>query len=98
MKLHKLKERLNKNRPMTTITLHIPEDVVEDLKRVAPAFGFSGYQPLIQYYIGQGLRVDLERLDHSPLQPLMDRLKYQGEAETPVTKVVEETPLEVGIS
>jgi len=98
MKLNKLKERLNKNRPMTTITLPIPEDVVEDLKRIAPAFGFSGYQPLIQYYIGQGLRVDLERLDNSPLPPFMDRLKYQGKAETAMAKTVEETPLEVGIS
>lgn len=84
---------------MTTVTLRIPEDVVEDLKRVAPVFGFSGYQPLIQYYIGQGLRVDLERFDNSPLQPLTDHLEYQGEEKATMAKAVEEIQLlEVGIS
>lgn len=32
---------------MVTISMRMPEDVVEDLKRVAPLLGFSGYQPLI---------------------------------------------------
>ena len=41
----------------------MPEDVIEDLKRIAPLLGFSGYQPLVRAYIGQGLRADLERLD-----------------------------------
>ncbi|WP_239651725.1 BrnA antitoxin family protein [Neosynechococcus sphagnicola] len=57
------KKRLDKNRPMTTITIRIPEDVIEDLKRVAALLGFSGYQPLVCAYIGQGLRTDLERLE-----------------------------------
>jgi predicted DNA binding CopG/RHH family protein len=56
MKAEALKKRLNKNRPMTTITIRIPEDVIEDLKRIAPLLGFSGYQPLVRAYIGQGLR------------------------------------------
>ena len=56
MKAETLKKRLNRNRPMTTITIRIPEDVIEDLKKVAPILGFSGYQPLIRAYIGQGLR------------------------------------------
>ena len=63
MKIEALKKRLDKNRPMTSITIRIPEDVIEDLKRVAPLLGFSGYQPLVRAYIGQGLRADLERLD-----------------------------------
>ena len=44
MKNSKLKERLRKDRPMTMISLRVPEDVVEDLKLVAPKLGFSGYQ------------------------------------------------------
>ncbi len=48
MKIESLKKRLDKNRPMTSVTIRIPEDVVEDLKRVAPLLGFSGYQPLIR--------------------------------------------------
>jgi predicted DNA binding CopG/RHH family protein len=62
MKVEALKKRLDRNRPMTTITIRIPEDVIEDLKQVAPLLGFSGYQPLVRAYIGQGLRADLERL------------------------------------
>ncbi len=64
MKTTKLKERLNKDRTMTTISLRMPEDVIADLKRVAPMLGFSGYQPLIKAYVGQGLRVDLEKLEN----------------------------------
>ena len=64
---------------MATISIRMPEDVVEDLKRVAPVLGFSGYQPLIRSYIGQGLRRDLERLDRNPgLERLVESLRRQG--------------------
>jgi hypothetical protein len=43
MKVEALKQRLNRNRPMTTVTIRMPEDVVEELKKVAPLLGFSGY-------------------------------------------------------
>ena len=75
MKIEALKKRLDKNRPMTVVTLRMPEDVVEDLKRIAPLLGFSGYQPLIRAYIGQGLRVDMERLENSTVTALIDSLK-----------------------
>jgi hypothetical protein len=42
------------------VSIRIPDDVIEDLKRVAPILGFSGYQALIKAYIGQGLRADLD--------------------------------------
>ncbi|MFM7787649.1 MAG: hypothetical protein ACKO90_05615, partial [Microcystis panniformis] len=70
--------RLEKNRPMTTITIRIPEDVIEDLKRVAPLLGFSGYQPLMRAYIGQGLRADLERLEGDTISALVASLKRHG--------------------
>lgn len=47
---------------MTSITLRMPEDVVEDLKRIAPFKGLSGYEPLIRAYVDQGLRNDLATL------------------------------------
>lgn len=78
MKVEALKKRLDKNRPMTTITIRIPEDVIEDLKRVAPLLGFSGYQPLVRAYIGQGLRTDLERLEGDTVFALIDSLKRRG--------------------
>ncbi|MBW4425138.1 MAG: hypothetical protein KME50_11970 [Nostoc desertorum CM1-VF14] len=78
MKAEALKKRLEKNRPMTTITIRIPEDVIEDLKRIAPLLGFSGYQPLVRTYIGQGLRVDLERLEGDTISALIASLKRHG--------------------
>jgi hypothetical protein len=78
MKVEALKKRLDKNRPMTSITIRIPEDVIEDLKRVAPLLGFSGYQPLVRAYLGQGLRTDLERLEGDTVSALIASLKRHG--------------------
>lgn len=79
MKINKLKQRLRKDRPMTMISLRMPEDVVGDLKRVAPQLGFSGYQPLMRAYIGQGLREDLERLEGDvKLSHLIENLRKRG--------------------
>lgn len=78
MKIEALKKRLDRNRPMTTITIRLPEDVIEDLKRVAPLLGFSGYQPLARTYIGQGLRADLERLEGDTVSALIASLKRHG--------------------
>jgi hypothetical protein len=63
MKSNDLKKRLQKDRAMVPVSIRMPEDVVEDLKKIAPQLGFSGYQPLIRAYVGQGLRQDLARLD-----------------------------------
>lgn len=78
MKPETLKKRLAKNRPMTTITLRMPEDVMEDLERVAPLLGFSGHQSLARAYIGQGLRDDLERLENDTVSALIASLKRHG--------------------
>ncbi len=72
----RIQKRLRKDRPMTTISIRLPEDVIEDLKLLAPELGFSGYQPLIRAYIGQGLRRDLARLVES------DQLKMKTVAES----------------
>jgi hypothetical protein len=70
--------RLKTDRPMTDISISIPEDVIEDLKEIAPSLGFSGYQPLIRAYIGQGLRKDLARLESSQFQVLTESLRKHG--------------------
>jgi len=90
MKIETLKQRLRKDRPMKTITLRIPEDVVEDLKRIAPVLGFSGYQPLIRTYIGQGLREDLEKLENSPFWELIESLKRHGVEEDIINQALDE--------
>lgn len=90
MKIETLKKRLNKNRPMTTVSIRFPEDVIADLKQVAPLLGFSGYQPLIRAYVGQGLRVDLERLDHTLLPALVENLKKRGISEAVINDALTE--------
>ena len=76
---------------METISIRMPEDVLTDLKRVAPLLGFSGYQPLIRAYIGQGLRQDIERLDRNPgLERLVESLRQQGVDEAVINAAVAE--------
>jgi hypothetical protein len=91
MKTEQLKRRLRKNRPMVTISLRIPEDVIEDLKRVAPQRGFSGYQPLMRAYVGQGLRADLERLDSDAVAALVESLKRRGVSEDTISEALRDT-------
>jgi len=91
MKIEKLKKRLDRNRPMTAVTLRMPADVIEDLKRIAPLLGFSGYQPLIRSYVGQGLRDDLERLNNDTISALVTSLKRHGVSQA----VIEEALAEV---
>ena len=91
MKINKIKDRLRKDRPMSTISLRIPEDVIEDLKEIAPRLGFSGYQPLIRAYIGQGLRADLERLSENPkLSTLVKSLRRHGVKDEIIASAVAE--------
>jgi hypothetical protein len=83
--------RMRKDRPMIAVTLRMPNDVVEDLKDVAPILGFSGYQPLIRAYIGRGLREDLERLEDSGLQTLVENLRRCGVDESVLARAIAET-------
>jgi hypothetical protein len=76
--------------PMTTITLRMPENVVKSLARIAPVFGFSNYQPLIQHYVDEGLRIDMQRLNNPTLQKLTKSLKHHGVDEGLIAKAVEE--------
>jgi HD-like signal output (HDOD) protein len=69
----------------------MPEDVVKELKRVAPLLGFSGYQPLIRAYIGQALRRDIEKLESRPkLNDLVKRLRRYGVAEDVISSAIAE--------
>jgi hypothetical protein len=78
---------------MTTISIRMPEDVIEDLKEIAPALGMSGYQPLIRAYIGQGLRRDLERLDNSQMQAITESLRKQGVADELISAAIADAGL-----
>jgi hypothetical protein len=89
----RIKTRLVRDRKMTTISLRMPEDLIDDLKEIAPALGFSGYQPLIRAYIGQGLRKDQARLDGSPMQRLAESLRNRGVNDEVISAAVAEAKL-----
>nr|WP_163098574.1 hypothetical protein [Acidithiobacillus ferrianus]NDU43370.1 hypothetical protein [Acidithiobacillus ferrianus] len=74
----RIKTRLNKERPMTSVTLRIPVDVVESLKEIAPQRGFSGYQPLLKAYVSEGLRKDEARYTFGATARLIAALKKRG--------------------
>lgn len=79
MSIHeRIKTRLAKDRPMTTITLQIPVDVLDSLKDIAPQKGFSDYQPLLKSYISEGLRRDEAQYTFGPTARLIAALKRRG--------------------
>ena len=89
----RMRERLGKKRVMTAISLRLPENVIEDMKEIAPTLGFSGYQGLIKAYISQGLRKDLERLEGSNVQALTESLRKRGMADADIRATIVEAGL-----
>jgi hypothetical protein len=89
----RMREHMHEERVMTSISLRIPERVIEDLKEIAPTLGFSGYQGLIKAYISQGLRDDLERLEGSQLQALTESLRKRGVADEAISAAIAEAGL-----
>jgi hypothetical protein len=74
----RLKSRLKKDRPMTSITVRMPVDVVESMKAIAPQRGFTGYQSLLKSYLSEGLRRDETRLATAAHGRLVEALKRHG--------------------
>ena len=66
--LHKSDEFMKKNmllseeRLRSAVSVTIPTDVLESLANVASEKEMSGVEALIQFYVGQGLRRDIEEL------------------------------------
>jgi len=77
----RLKTRLSKNRPMTSITLRIPVDVVDSMKSIAIQRGFSSYQTLLRLYLSDGLRKDETQLMTDSTARLFASLKKRGVAQ-----------------
>jgi len=76
---------------MTMVSIRIPNDVIDDLKRVAPMLGLSGYQSLIKAYVGQGLRADVARLESGVnLSALIESRRRQGVKEEVISSAMAE--------
>jgi hypothetical protein len=99
MNVDKLKQRLQPNRKKVMVSIRMPQDVIEELKQIAPLLGFSGYQPLMRTYIGQGLRADSERLaQETELSYLFDSLRRQGVQDDVLATAVAEAKAEYRIN
>jgi hypothetical protein len=91
MKINDLKKRLQKDRPKTTISLNLPDDVIADLQRIAPLRGCSDYHALIRAYVGQGLRADLERFEGNPeVAVFIESLRRHGVDKTIIATAMAE--------
>ncbi len=91
MKAETLKKRMQKDRVMEAITIRMPVDVIDDLKKLAPLLGYSGYQSLMRAYVGRGLREDLDKLE--PLDRFADfvkMLKLRGVDEALIDQTLSE--------
>lgn len=95
----KMSERIKRNmragKPMTLISLRLPEHVIEDLKEVAPSLGFGGYQALIRAYISNGLRTHLaereaQRAKDSTVEEFSRRLMARGVPEEAIQEAAAE--------
>ena len=86
----RLKKRLDKDRPMASITLRIPIDVVESMKEIAPHKGFTGYQTLLKSYISEGLRIDEARYLNNSTTQLIAALKKHGVPDNIIEEAVRE--------
>lgn len=89
----RLWERMHTPRVMTSISMRMPERVIEELKEIAPMLGFSGYQGLIKAYISQGLRKDLEKLEGSHLAALTESLRKRGVKDEDISAAIKEAGL-----
>ena len=90
MLTERLKQRLTKDRPTTSITLRIPVDVVDSMKKLAPLRGFAGYQTLLKSYISEGLRHDEERFASGTAARVIEALKKRGVPEDVLAEATRE--------
>ena len=76
--LERITKRMVKNPPMAMISMRLPQHMIDELKEIAAAKGFSGYQGLIRYYVSQGARKDIAELDLPKLDNIAKALKARG--------------------
>ncbi|MEB3182186.1 MAG: hypothetical protein VKL59_24590 [Nostocaceae cyanobacterium] len=84
-----------KPRPSETVSINIPTDTLQSIKKVAASRDMSD-EALIKFYIGQGLRQDLakifsERILESTAQVLAKHIKSEEEILTIIQQIQAET-------
>jgi hypothetical protein len=75
---------------MGSVTVRIPEDVIESMKAIAPLRGFTGYQTLLKLYLSEGVR-----RDSALLEPTVNRFVHALLARGVPSEVIEQASQEV---
>ncbi len=75
---------------MASVTVRIPEDVIESMKAIAPLRGFTGYQTLLKLYLSEGVR-----RDSALLEPTVNRFVHALLARGVPSEVIEQASQEV---
>ena len=91
----RIKCNMQPDKPMTLISLRLPDHVIDVLKELAPLFGFGGYQALIRAYISNGLRKHLAELEgqrakDSTVEEFSRRLIAHGVSEQAIQEAAAE--------
>jgi hypothetical protein len=89
----RMREAMKTERVMTSVSLRLPERVVEELKEIAPMLGIASYQSLIKLYISQGLRKHLHELPSTQVATLTESLRKRGVAEVDIAAAIKEAGL-----
>jgi hypothetical protein len=74
---HSIKS-LQQGNPMVSITISVPADVVDSMKRIAPLRGFTEYQAMLKSYINEGFRRDEYRYSSISMARFIEALKEYG--------------------
>lgn len=77
-------------RPKETVSIDIPKDTLESIKKVAASRDMS-LEALLKFYIGQGLRQDLETLfSNRLLEATAQVLARHIESEEEISTIIQE--------
>jgi len=77
-------------RPNETVSLEIPKDTLESLKKIADSRDMSG-EALLKFYIGQGLRQDLAKLfSNRVLEATAQVLARHIQSEAEISNIIQE--------
>ena len=102
MKSNNLLKRLRKDRPMDVISIRMPRDVIDDLKRIAPLLGFAFMNfktktvliPLVQHFESyENSAVSQTAFRLIGLQPLPNQYWLKLDAKVPADWENETTPI-----
>ena len=80
---------LNHNHTLRPIHLRLTGEIVEHLEKVKGEHGFECIQPLIRFYIRQGLDRDTSEYSLSDDVAFINELKEQGVSEQLIEKALE---------